>query len=363
MKRLSYDELEGYIRQIDAAKYAKTRNYLGGTTRLSEYLTRGFISLPRTQELVLENNTKSSAFKLLSELSWREYFQHVWRVRDHEIFDYFKPLDHEPRQGIPTAVLEANTGIKALDDGIKQLIDTGYIDNHMRMWLAGLICNVAKCEWQIAADWMHSYLIDGDYASNHLNWQWVAGSFNGSSYLPHQGNINKYTKTDQAGTYLDHTYKEIGDMDVPDELKDITKTLPKHDSKLPKATITLNELQKAKTILLYSPWTLDLHWRTDASGLRVLVLAKEMFTDGAFSQNVIDSIMYFADKVKGMKLIYLSTKELSALKDADIRRKDYPGINDWPGEVDKPELLHPELPLQFYPSYGAYWKAIKKHSS
>ncbi len=360
MKRLSMPELEDYIRSIDAAKYAKTRNYLGGSTKLSEYLTRGFISLPRVQELILENNTKSSAFKLVSELSWREYFQHTWLIKGDKIFDYIRPLDHEARQGIPTTVLSAKTGIKALDDGITQLQTTGYIDNHMRMWLAGLICNVAKCEWKIAADWMHSYLIDGDYACNHLNWQWVAGSYTGRSYVPQQANIDTYSKTEQKDTYLSHSYEAINKMAIPDELDDITAKPPKHTSTLPKATTTLKELQKADSLLLYSPWTLDPKWRSDESATRVLVLSSEIFIEGAFSQNVIDSILYFAKQIKNLEVIYLSEAELAQLTVATMHRKNFPGIRNWPGEVDEPELLHPNVPNIFYPSYSAYWKAIKK---
>ncbi|MBC7581888.1 hypothetical protein H7097_03415 [Aeromicrobium sp.] len=360
MKRLSLTELEKYIESIDTAEYAKTRNYIDGSTKLSEYISRGFISLPRVQELILKNNTKSSAFKLLSELSWREYWQHTWRVRGDEIFEYFRPLPFEPRSGLPTAVLEASTGIKALDEGIHQLYETGFIDNHMRMWLAGLVCNVAKCDWKIGAAWMHSYLIDGDFASNHLSWQWVAGSYTGKPYLPQQANINTYTETEQDDTYLNNTYAHIADMDVPDELNDLTKTLPAHKATMLHDTITIDEIHAAETVLLCSPWTLDPTWRSADTGQRVLVIPSDIYQEGAYSQHVLDSIQHFVQQIDELRICNLSDKQIKQLSPNTILRKDYPGIATWPGQVDGAELLQPNLPEKFYPSYSAYWKAIEK---
>ena len=134
--RFSLAALEQYILSIDVARYTEQRNYLDGSTRLSEYITRGFISLPHVRALLLTNNSAQAAYKLINELAWREYWQQTWRVRQDEIFDYFRPLSFKPRQGIPTAVLEAQTGITALDIGIKQLYETGYIHNHLRLWLS-----------------------------------------------------------------------------------------------------------------------------------------------------------------------------------------------------------------------------------
>ena len=115
LQRLSKKQLIDYIKSINASDYTAHRNYLGGSTRISEYITRGAISLPQVRDLILINNSASDAYKLINELSWREYWQLVWRVRGEEIFEYIKPLPFKPRQGIPIAILNANTGIKVLD--------------------------------------------------------------------------------------------------------------------------------------------------------------------------------------------------------------------------------------------------------
>ena len=359
MTRLNRSELEAYIRTINPADYAKRRNYIGGSTRLSEYITRGAISLPRVRELILENSTPQAAFKLINELSWREYWQLVWQVRGDEIFEYIRPLVTPVRRGIPLSVLSAETGIQALDDGIKQLQQTGYIDNHMRMWIAGLVCNVARCDWKTGADWMHSHLIDGDYASNHLSWQWIAGSYTGKPYLPQQENINTYTNTVQQNTYLDKPYSVIAEMPVPAELSAVTTTLPNFKSSLPDSTITINELAEKSEILLYSPWTLDSRWRPQSTATRVLLIDRDIFGSNRFSQNVIDSISWFAQEIPGLKIICDTPSVLSSLS-ADIFRKQYAGIASWPGHVDPVEALYPHVTPKFYPSFSAFWKQTQK---
>ena len=359
MNRLMLIELEQYIAAIDASRYARERNYVGGSTKLSEYISRGFISLPRVRDLLLTTNDQQSAYKLLNELAWREYWQLTWRVRGDAIFDYIRPLNYQPRQGLPVAVLEARTGIAALDDGIRELYETGYIHNHLRLWIAGLVCNIAKCDWKFGADWMHSYLIDGDYASNHLSWQWVAGSYTGSAYLPQQDNINTFTRTVQKNTYLDYPYEYLADMEIPAQLQAITDIPTRHESTLPAATITLEALEKSDTLLLYSPWTLDPLWRAHEPGQRLLVLPAEIYVTGAFSQNVLDSITHFSQAIPGIETIYLTSGQLNGLK-APSFRKDYPGISAWPGTVSPPELMYPGVQSAFYPSFSAFWKQAHK---
>ncbi len=359
IERHTYPELVDYIRSIDAGVYAQRRNYLGGSTNLSEYITRGVISLPKVRDLLLDNNSPQAAYKLINELAWREYWQLVWQVRGDDIFDYFRPLKTEPRSGIPLAVLAADTGIKALDDGIRQLQQTGYIHNHMRMWLAGLICNVAHCDWKVGADWMHSLLIDGDYASNHLSWQWVAGSYTGKPYLPQQDNINTYTQTLQRGTYLDQPYEVIAEMTVPQQLKPITIDLPDYQSRLPASTNTADALATGQPILLYSPWTLDPLWQAKSSATRVLLIDPVMFADGSFGQNVIDSILWFAGQIPSLEILYAEPNTLAGYT-GSITRKYYAGITGWPGIAEAPDLLYPRVQPKFYASFSAFWKQAQK---
>ena len=359
----NYEEVEAYIRTIDGGRYAAERNFLGGSTRLSEYITRGVIGLPRVRELLLEHNKPSDCAKLIQELAWREYWQRVWFAKGNGIFEYIRPLYSQRRQGLPAAIIAAETGIKALDDGLRELYQTGYIHNHLRMWLAGLICNVARCDWRVGADWMISHLVDGDYASNHLSWQWVAGSYTGKAYLPQQDNINTFTRTIQKNTYLDTDYETIADMPIPHALQALVTTadIPTPTPNLPPSIGTLTDIDQSADTLLYSPWTLDPQWQANSTMQKVLVLPSQQFTTGIFGQHVVDSVMSAAALVPDLKIVALCSDELQSLQ-GQLSRKAYPGIIDWPGQVEPVDLLYPDVPDKPYNSFTSFWKQAEKTS-
>jgi deoxyribodipyrimidine photo-lyase len=131
----SYAEILDMIDEIDPVEYAKTRNHLSGAvTKLSPYITRGIIPLPLIRDRLLEKHAVKDCEKLIQELAWREYFQNVWHEKDDEIFaDMRFPRDDWRHAGIVSAIADAATGVEVLDEGIKELYETGYAHNHMRM--------------------------------------------------------------------------------------------------------------------------------------------------------------------------------------------------------------------------------------
>ena len=186
------DALEALISAIDIRAYEKTRNHLSGkVTRLSPYLTHGFTAIPqlfeRLPRLKLED-------KLAFEFGWREFFHHVWQRAGDGILD-------DMRQGLPGVrytrelpddVREGRTGLPAIDKAVHTLYETGYLHNHARMWLASYLVHLRKVHWRTGADWMFAHLLDGDLASNHLSWQWVAATFSSKPYLFNAENVARY---------------------------------------------------------------------------------------------------------------------------------------------------------------------------
>jgi deoxyribodipyrimidine photo-lyase len=216
----SKSEILAYIDTIDPVKYEKTRNSLSGAvTRLSLYITSGTITLNEIRSIILKKHSPRNSLKLIQELAWRDFFQSVHLSKGDQIFDDLKSVQQNVISGdMPKAILEANTGITAIDNAIRTLYSTGYIHNHERMWLASIVCNIAGTKWQTGAKWMYHYLLDGDLASNMLSWQWVAGTFSAKKYFANQENINKYSGTKQFNTFLDRTYEDLADMEVPQVL-------------------------------------------------------------------------------------------------------------------------------------------------
>jgi deoxyribodipyrimidine photo-lyase len=70
----------------------------------------------------------------------------------------------------------AHNAVPVVDEAVRTLYATGMLHNHARMWLASCVVHVRKVHWRTGADWLYGHLLDGNLASNHLSWQWVAGT-------------------------------------------------------------------------------------------------------------------------------------------------------------------------------------------
>jgi len=80
-----------------------------------------------------------------------------------------------------------------MDRFARELIETGYLHNHARMWWAGYWIHVERLPWELGADFFYRHLLDADPASNTLGWRWVAGlQTRGKAYLPRRSNLEKY---------------------------------------------------------------------------------------------------------------------------------------------------------------------------
>ena len=203
------------IAAVRPAEYSRSRNALNGAvTQLSPYITHGFISLPEVLEGVRSHHSVRTQDKFVFELGWREYFRHVWQHRGNGIFKSLHEgvlSDEAYADEIPFDILHANTGVAAIDMAVKTLYATGYLHNHARMWLASYMVHLRKVHWRAGADWMYGHLLDGDLASNHLSWQWVAGTGSHKPYLFNAENVSRYAPLTwhSAGSVIDTTYEEL----------------------------------------------------------------------------------------------------------------------------------------------------------
>jgi hypothetical protein len=115
---------------------------------------------------------------------------------------------------LPAELRQAQTGVPAIDAAVRQLYATGTLHNHARMWLASYTVHLRKVHWRAGADWMLAHLLDGDLASNHLSWQWVASTFSHRPYIFNKENIQenggkKWCERCQAKCPFDATYPEL----------------------------------------------------------------------------------------------------------------------------------------------------------
>ncbi|MGQ9659949.1 MAG: FAD-binding domain-containing protein [Thermochromatium sp.] len=200
---------------VRPADYARSRNHLNGAvTGLSPYLTHGLLDLAETVAYLRARHRLPLTHKLVQELGWRAYFQHSWRQRGEAIFHDLHPGPLPQAaydRTLPADLRRGATGVPVIDQAVRTLYATGYLHNHARMWLASYTVHVRKVHWRAGADWMFAHLLDGDLASNHLSWQWVAGTGSAKPYLFNAENVARYAPPEwhSAGTVIDTSYAAL----------------------------------------------------------------------------------------------------------------------------------------------------------
>jgi len=355
----SYDLIVERINAISPIKYAKTRNFINGdVTYLSAYISRGVISVQQIKDAVLQKGYKPYEIeKFLQELAWREYYQRVWQVKKEELFaDLKQPQTDFLHHQIPAAIVDASTGIKVIDDQINAFYSTGYLHNHIRMYVAAMVCNNAKSHWLTPAKWMYYHLLDGDLASNSCSWQWVAGSFSSKKYYCNQENINKYTSTNQVQTFLDESYERIATMPIPNALEAITSLDLK--TNLPNTDVPL--LDTSKPTLLYNSYNLDPLWRATENVNRVLLLEPSHFNKYPVSEKVLAFIIALSKNIEGI-VIYVGEvdaliKQYEGLTILNaFISKEHPAFEYYPGIKDSRDWMFPNTE-GYYPSFFGFWK-------
>lgn len=188
--------------------YAKLRNYDHGigahrdVSELSPFIRRRSVTEAEVLNAVLTHHSLKSAEKFIQEVFWRTYWKgwlemrpSVWTAYQNDLALLSNQIATQSglRQRWENACL-AKTGIDCFDAWAIELVNTGYLHNHARMWFASIWIFTLNLPWQLGADYFLRHLLDGDPASNTLSWRWVAGLQTvGKTYLARADNIEKFT--------------------------------------------------------------------------------------------------------------------------------------------------------------------------
>lgn len=207
--------LDRLARFVPAAgqKYAAGRNTDAGpaapsaVSRLSPYLRYRLLTEPEVVRAVLNQHNLMAAEKYVQEVLWRTYWK-GWLEMRPSVWHSFVDERDRAQQSFPNARALAaaengTTGIEGFDDWARELIATGYLHNHARMWFASIWIFTLRLPWALGADFFLRHLLDADAASNTLSWRWVAGlQTAGKTYLATADNIARYTNGRFAPTGL-----------------------------------------------------------------------------------------------------------------------------------------------------------------
>jgi deoxyribodipyrimidine photo-lyase len=342
------------IDQFDPIHYARTRNFIqGGVSYLSPYLSRGFITVPQVvARLKSRGIGMEQAEKFIQELAWREFYTRTWFQKGDQIFTDIRHAQvGVENTGIPDAILSSTTGIRALDTHLAIFPQTGYLHNHLRMYLAAITCNVGKYHWSAPADWLYYHLLDGDLASNALSWQWCAGTFSNKLYYVNQANMNTYTGMEQKGTFLDYSYEDLPLQAVPDALKKSTEVNLVFEAP-PTQPI---KLKSNVPNFIYTHYTLDPTFHQGEEGNRILVLEPSHFKKHPMSPRTIQFILDLAANIQDMQ-VYVG--EYVDLAIQGIFR-DHPINVHFHGIREAYPCLAPGLEGEFS-SFFSFWNKLAK---
>ena len=355
----SYSEILQRIRKIDPIRYGTTRNYINGAVSyLSPYISRGVISTKFIfSELLNRGYHPNMIEKFIQELAWRDYWQQIWTAKGDAINHDLKHKQYPvSNHSISTAINRGETGIHAIDTAIKEFYKTGYIHNHLRMYIASITCNIGQNHWKIPAKWMYYHLLDADWASNALSWQWVAGTNANKKYIVNQDNINKYCYTNQKTTFLDISYEELARIETPDILKETS--LIKLKTPLPKQqSIDFNE--KVPT-LLYNFYNLDPNWKKGIVANRILLLEPSIFFNYPIAQKTIEFMISLSQKnIPNVQLFVGEFHELqNNYNHQKIIFKEHPLNYNYNGIQEPRDWMFSVK--GYHSSFFSFWKKCKK---
>jgi len=205
--------------------YANGRNLPGidGSSKLSPHFRFGTLSPRAAIHAALRSLAKAGrtsrpdVLTWVDELIWREFFQQILAAFPHVVSGPFRTVatppsrEHGPeRNRLFLAWCEGKTGYPILDAGMRQLNQTGWMPNRVRMIVASFLIKDLRIDWQSGERYFMNHLLDADVAANNGNWQWCAST--GTDAMRGYRIFNpalQSTKFDPDGDYIRRYVPEL----------------------------------------------------------------------------------------------------------------------------------------------------------
>ena len=397
---ITYAALLEQVKAYQPGKYHATRNYTNGAvTSWSPYISRGLLSPVLAMEQLKEQHSYHEWIGFMQQMAWREYFQRVWQHQGDLILEDLKSVQTDViLKQLPLPIQNASIGIHALDNAIHQLYDSGYLHNHLRMYLSMLHSNIFKAAWLPGARWMYAHLLDHDPAANFLSWQWIAGTFSSKKYIANQENINKYSNTKQAGTFLDTEYEYLTEaiFDAAGQNKQNhaakwsapldqnfyidTHTLKNIQEKNLLQIFDINQVLPNQPLCIYNSFNLDPLWHANTLVNRILLLEPNHLNQFPITEKVLQFVIDLAKtNISGIQIFIgnfedlnqvLQTNSMStnaSVEDTQsnnnkpiIYFKEHPTPKHYQGIREERDWLFPQV-NGYYPSFFGYWKKCERY--
>lgn len=214
-KRL--DAFRGEVADYEARRNLPSQE---ATSRLSPHLHFGEISPRQIWHRVAACGGSVDTF--LGEVGWRDYAQGIilqfpgyGRENAREAFDAMPWRDDASARADLKAWQQGRTGYPIVDAGMRQLWTTGWMHNRVRMITASFLIKHLLIDWREGERWFWDTLVDADYGSNAVNWQWTAGTGVDSNMFPRiMAPLSQSEKFD-AAAYIREWVPELADVPDP----------------------------------------------------------------------------------------------------------------------------------------------------
>ncbi len=202
---ISSPERDASLQQIAdfiplAARYGWDRNNVrpghAAVSRLSPAIRHRLVTEDEVAAAVMAKHVFPHVEKFVQEVYWRRYWKSWLSLRPQVWTDFLSSLEATQRGDGDSVVARgtrADLGNSVINHFARELVETGYLHNHARMWFAAWWIHQARLPWESGAAFFFQHLLDGDPAANTLSWRWVAGlQTPGKTYLARRANLEKY---------------------------------------------------------------------------------------------------------------------------------------------------------------------------
>ncbi|MCL0319461.1 cryptochrome/photolyase family protein [Apilactobacillus xinyiensis] len=207
--------------QNDLSDYDKQRDIpsVNGTSRLSRFLRTGEISIRMIWQAVLEQPDSDGRTTFMKELCWRDFYNMIYAIYPNQdkmaIKPEFQNVKWLNNQNQFDAWKKGETGFPIVDAAMRQLNQTGWMHNRLRMIVASFLTKDLLIDWRWGEKYFHERLIDYDTASNIGGWQWAAST--GTDSVPYFRIFNptlQSEKFDPQGKFIKRYVPELSNVPV-----------------------------------------------------------------------------------------------------------------------------------------------------
>ena len=204
--------------------YEATRNYpakMNGTSRIGPHLRFGTVSIRK----IMKQAIKANNAVFWNELIWREFFMQI-------LWHYPKTVNHAFKTKYDRILWRNNkaefekwksgqTGYPLVDAGMRELNQTGFIHNRVRMLVASFLCKHLLIDWRWGEAYFAEKLLDFDLSANVGNWQWAAGSgVDAAPYFRIFNPLTQVEKFDKQKEYINKWVPDVQELTYPAKMVD-----------------------------------------------------------------------------------------------------------------------------------------------